>query len=77
MKRARLWFRGWFFWIRAIYMVRTKKHGKGAMPWPMALTMAKAARFIVYGQHYYKPAIAPTTGQTAGNVTSHQSDRKL
>lgn len=52
MTRVLLWFRGWFFWFRAIYMVRTKKHGKGAMPWWMALRMARDTRFIVYGQHY-------------------------
>lgn len=66
MERLRLWFRGWFFYFRAIYKVRAKKHGKGPMEWRYALLMARSARFIVYGQHYYRPRKATLT---AGNST--------
>lgn len=46
-----LWFRGWYFYWRAVYKMRTKKHGAGAQPWVYCFAMGRAARYIVYGQH--------------------------
>lgn len=45
------WIRGWFFYWRAVYKTRTKKHGAGAQPWRHCFAMGRSARFIAYGQH--------------------------
>jgi hypothetical protein len=45
------WLRGWFFYGRAIYLQRTKRHGAGKQPWRYCFLMARHVRFIVYGQH--------------------------
>ena len=51
MNRLHLYLRGWYFYLRAIYLSRTKKHGSGAQPWRYCFGAARHVRYIVYGQH--------------------------
>ena len=50
----RLYLRGWYFYLRAIYLSRTKKHGAGAQPWSYCFLIARHARYIIYNQHFDK-----------------------
>lgn len=46
----RRYLHGWWMWLRALYMCRTKRHGAGASSWTDAVRMAACYRWIVDGQ---------------------------
>lgn len=41
---------GWAMYVRAVYKMRTKKHGAGRQPWLYALRMGSCYRWLVDGQ---------------------------
>lgn len=54
---SRYWY-GWWMWLRAVYLVRTKRHGAGAQPWSLALKTAGCVRYLIDGQHRRPPRLS-------------------
>lgn len=45
------YFYGWWMWLRAVWIVRRKKHGAGKQRWSHAFKTAACVRYLVDGQH--------------------------
>ena len=54
IQTRRYWY-GWWMFTRAVWIVRTKKHGAGKLAWNLAFRMGSCHRFIVDGQHRTPP----------------------